>query len=817
MKLLGAVVFAVTLTAQSAPQADASGEPAPSQVEPDIAPMPTAMPSASVEVRQGEVRAAAIALTDAQRRQERWDKTAAEAIKLLEKGARDLSPSDLAKWEELRAKLAEQRDEALAVSLQGTLPEKIARAQLEALGPAPEADASEDAQTASRREELEERLTLARGPSMAADDAHARAIVLIKEIDRVINSSQRGLVFKQVPSPLLPSSWAALFRDLGTKKIQASEGATVPSNLGDLGEITSGTVMIFGAVLLAFLGGLLASQRAIVRKLDRRVLQQSNAAAAIILTILRDLVVLLLPIGLLIVILVFGTLLDASAPVLSLVFLTVGLAGVVLVFGIWLGQSLLSPEIASQRFIMMSDKRARASYLTVIGLSGVLALEAIYEGFERHFPFSAAATGVVPFILIGATGFLLFRLATLVVGRKNDAIENPEVGAALHAGHSGRRIDFIGIGARAMKVVAIATLLLSALGYDALARMFLSATLETMAIVALAILSFRRTMAIAKVIGGNFARSHEHMSELAPVALGILLIAVSIPLILLAWGLRPAQIGDFISVLRTGVSFGDVRISFGDVVTFSLVFAIGYVLTRWIQRIVEVTVLPRLSLDGGSKSALLTAIGYFGLLLSALIAITSAGLDLSSLAIVFGALSVGIGFGLQNVVANFISGIILLIERPIKKGDWIKVGDAEGIVEKVAVRATHIKAFDRDDVIVPNSELISGIVRNRTLVDTLGRVEIYVGIAYESDVALALQEAMAAVTSHPDVVRDPAPSVTVTEFGESALNLQVFAYIRDVARSNRVRGELHLEIFARFNEAGISIPYPQRNVRVEKA
>ena len=364
MKLLGAAVLAVSLTAQSAPQADAPTEPQAAQVEPDVGPLPTAMPSASVEVQQGEVRAAAIALTDAQRRQERWDKTAAEAIKLLEKGARDLSASELARWEDLRARLARQRDEALAVSLDGTLPEKIARAQLDALDPAPAADASEDAQTANRREELEERLTLARGPSMAADDAHARAIVLIKEIDRIINSSQRGLVFKQAPSPLLPSSWTALYRDLRTKKIQSSECATAPGSLDNLGEISSGTILIFGVVLLAFLGGLLTFQRTIVRRLDRRGLKQSNAAAATVLAIVRDLLVLLLPIGLLIVVMALGGLLDAAAPALSLIFVTIGVAGLVLVFGIWLGQSLLSPEIASQRFIMMSDKRARASYGT---------------------------------------------------------------------------------------------------------------------------------------------------------------------------------------------------------------------------------------------------------------------------------------------------------------------------------------------------------------------------------------------------------------------------------------------------------------------
>lgn len=780
-------------------------------------PLP-AKPSALIARERGEADAIEIDQLAAQKRQARWDETAAKVIDVLERRPGTVTPAQLATWEELRAQLASQRDEALAVSLRGTLPERIAAAQLAALGPPPANDSTEDAQTARRRAELEDRLVEARGPSMAADDSYARAVVLIDEIDRIINAANRALVFKRNPSPLLPSSWATLVRDLETGSFQSPEGVSATRTTETAASAPSGAILLLIAALVLGLALVLALQRKILGALDRRISRQTNAAAAITLTVVRDAMVLLLPLAILLVLLIVGKYFEQSAPVLSLGVVTVAIAGLILVFGVWLGQSLLSPSIASQRFMHLSDNRARRCYQMVIALSAVLALEEVYEYFEQHFVLSPNAAGIAPFLLMGAAAYFLFYLSHLIRARKSDAIaDTTGVGTSLKDPSGDRRhIDFGETSGRAMEAIAVAIVALSAIGYDALARDLLSATLGTMTIVALAILTFRRTMAFAGAFGGRFARSHKQVSQLAPVALGLVLILIAVPLILMIWGVRAAQLGDLVSAIRNGVSFGDLRISIGDIVTFALVFTVGYVITRWIQRVIEATVMPRLSLDEGSENALLTAIGYAGLLLSALIAITSAGLDLSSLAIVFGALSVGIGFGLQNVVANFISGIILLVERPIKKGDWIKVGDTEGIVEKVAVRATHIKAFDRDDVIIPNSDLISDIVRNRTLADTLGRVEIDIGIAYESDVAKAIALAKGIARGHAEVVEDPSPSVAITQFGDSALNLQIFAYIRDVSKMASVRGELNLELLGVFKAAGISIPYPQRRVHLER-
>lgn len=215
------------------------------------------------------------------------------------------------------------------------------------------------------------------------------------------------------------------------------------------------------------------------------------------------------------------------------------------------------------------------------------------------------------------------------------------------------------------------------------------------------------------------------------------------------------------------------------------------------------------------RNSIKTALGYVGLVVAAAFAISYVGLDLSKLALVAGALTVGIGFGLQSVVNNFVSGLILLVERPIKTGDWIVVGSEEGFVRKISVRSTEIETFDRASVIIPNSDLISGTVKNWMHLDQLGRIIVPVGVDYSADPEQVRDLLLKCAADHPDILRWPAPSVFFVNFGESSLDFELRAFIGQIDSGLSVRSDLRFAILKALREAGIGIPFPQRDLNLQ--
>jgi potassium-dependent mechanosensitive channel len=288
--------------------------------------------------------------------------------------------------------------------------------------------------------------------------------------------------------------------------------------------------------------------------------------------------------------------------------------------------------------------------------------------------------------------------------------------------------------------------------------------------------------------------------------------------VLKIWGLSDTTLLELRDVITGGFEIGTVNIVPVKMIAALLSFAVMLSIIGWIKRRMDKSWLKRSRMDRGSKEAMISLTGYLGVAIGFLIAISIAGVELANLALIAGALSVGIGFGLQNIVNNFVSGVILLFERPIKTGDWIVVGSTEGYVKKISIRSTQIQTFDRSDVIVPNSELISGQVTNWMFRDSLGRVVLPVGVAYGTDTELVKSILIDIAYQHDSVITKspilPKPRVLFRTFGDSSLNFELRCYIRDVDNRLLVMSDMNFEIDRAFREAGIEIPFPQRDVHL---
>ena len=271
-------------------------------------------------------------------------------------------------------------------------------------------------------------------------------------------------------------------------------------------------------------------------------------------------------------------------------------------------------------------------------------------------------------------------------------------------------------------------------------------------------------------------------------------------------------------ILVHGFTIGELHIAPFRLLAALLGLVGLFVLARWLRIRLADQWLPVTQLDRGARETVTNLSVYAVFAVGVLISLTIAGLDLSQLTIIAGALSVGIGFGLQNIVNNFVSGLILMFERPIRPGDWIEVGGTTGYVTKISIRYTLVQTFDRSDVIVPNSQLLSTQVVNWMLQDHYGRVAVPVGVAYGSDTGQVKAILLRLSGEHPLVVtgnpRIPPPQVYFMGFGDNSLDFELRAFIRDVDRKLSVRSDLLFSIEAELRRAGIDIPFPQREVHI---
>ena len=289
-------------------------------------------------------------------------------------------------------------------------------------------------------------------------------------------------------------------------------------------------------------------------------------------------------------------------------------------------------------------------------------------------------------------------------------------------------------------------------------------------------------------------------------------------LVLLTWGLSDTGLAWLARQLNEGVNVGRFEIVPIQVVWGLVALVVAIAVSGWFKQRLGQRWLSRTRMERGAREAVVTVSGYVGIGLAVLIGLAVAGVEFTNLALIAGALSVGLGFGLQNIFNNFVSGLILLFERPIKTDDWVVVGTTEGFVKRISIRATQIQTFDRADVIVPNSELIQSQVTNWMLRDPFGRVIVPVRVAYGSDPEAVRDLLLRIAHDHPRVINDallaPVPEALFRRLGEFAMEFELRAFIRDIEYFLNVVNDLNFAIEREFRAHGIEIPYPRQDVRL---
>lgn len=288
-------------------------------------------------------------------------------------------------------------------------------------------------------------------------------------------------------------------------------------------------------------------------------------------------------------------------------------------------------------------------------------------------------------------------------------------------------------------------------------------------------------------------------------------------LLINTWDYSGGVIETIRNYLVNGFDIGEFRIVPGRIIWALLVFGLIIILSSWIRSQLETNWLKMTGMNSGARDALVTITGYVLFVIAIMAGLSIAGFDFGNITIIAGALSVGIGFGLQNIVNNFVSGLILLFERPIRKGDWIVVGGTEGVVRDIQIRSTRIQTFDRSDVIVPNSELISNQVTNWVLSSNYGRAIIPVGVAYGSDTQQVRDILLKIAEENNDIAKNnvmPGPKVLFRAFGDSSLDFELRVFLHNVDNRLSVISDINFAIDKAFREANIEIPFPQRDINI---
>ncbi len=302
------------------------------------------------------------------------------------------------------------------------------------------------------------------------------------------------------------------------------------------------------------------------------------------------------------------------------------------------------------------------------------------------------------------------------------------------------------------------------------------------------------------------------------IIIRILLVILAVFVSLRILGVRLYNFFDFAGeVLRFKLfTLGETDVSLLTIIVMAVVVYVSTKLAKLVRNYFNKTVFPRLKIEPGLQFSLSKLIGYIVIAIGILIAIQGMGIRLSALTVFAGVLGVGIGFGMQSITANFVSGVAILFERPIKEGDMVKVGAMIGTVMKINLRATIIKTIDNEHLIVPNTQFVNATVENMSHSDPKLRLHVDVGVAYGTDPHLVREALLEAARATENILGVPEPDVLFTSFGDSALNFVLRVWVADPFMQLKVKSELHYAIVDQFRQREITIPFPQRDVHIRQ-
>lgn len=672
--------------------------------------------------------------------------------------------------------------------------------QIQALGPAPAEGQTEPEEIAARRAELNAQVERLTTPRLTADEAFSRANGIISEIDDILRVRQAEKLLNMGPWPVNPSYWLPALRDLQDTLLAAGRETVRALQSPQSREEARDNLPLIAILLIVGLALLTRARRwsemLVVRIQDRK--SKMRAAVAGFIVSLSQIILPML--GLLAILRAIGAT-GLFGQRGSVIIETMETMGFVMLFARWLATRVFPKSASIATPVEIAQERHAEARFYCLLLGTVFAVFLMLQNLSVADRYDPETSSVLHFPLIVLAGGLFLRLGWLLRGKKTAEQD----GTVPDRDFTDRVLSVLG----GVVIVAGATApILAALGYGTASKFLIYPTIMSLGVIG--------TLALLQQLVGQIYASiwpSEGATEsLIPTLIKFALALATIPVLALVWGARVTDLTEAWSRLRSGFSLGGVTISLTSFLVLIVVFVIGYMLTRAVQAALKTALLPKTKIDPGGQVAIVSGLGYVGIFLATVVAITAAGIDLSNIALVAGALSVGIGFGLQTIVSNFVSGIILLIERPISEGDWIEVGGQMGYVKAISVRSTRIETFDRTDVIVPNADLISGTVTNYTRGNTIGRLIVAVGVAYGTDTQRVEKILQEIADAHPMALANPAPFIAFVGFGASSLDFEIRVILRDVNWMLRVKNDINHEIARRFAEEGIEIPFAQRDL-----